>query len=62
MPLVDYGSSSEEDENEFQGSSATTRLDGTTQTTNVIPLASEQRNKRRLEHTSDVGQEKEKGR
>jgi hypothetical protein len=59
MPLVDYGSSSEEDENEIQGSSTTSRLDGPTERRGVIPLASEQtRNKRRLEPTPDVGQEK----
>lgn len=59
MPLVDYGSSSDEDENEIQGSSTTTGLGGKQQTSNTIPFARQQTgNKRQLEPTSDV----EKGR
>ncbi|KAF8946680.1 poly(U)-specific 3'-to-5' RNA exonuclease [Haplosporangium gracile] len=59
MPLVDYGSSSDEDENEIQERNTATSLGGKTQTTSVIPLASQQTGtKRQLEQTSAA----EKGR
>ncbi|KAK3829467.1 MAG: hypothetical protein JOS17DRAFT_215674 [Linnemannia elongata] len=59
MPLVDYGSSSDEDENEVQGSSTTTGPGGKQHTSNAIPYARQQTgNKRQLEPTTDA----EKGR
>ncbi|KAF9130944.1 poly(U)-specific 3'-to-5' RNA exonuclease [Mortierella sp. 14UC] len=58
MPLVDYGSSSEEDE-EIQNRRTTPSLGGKPQSGSAVPPASEQaRNKRRLQPTSDAESEK----
>ncbi|KAG0077829.1 poly(U)-specific 3'-to-5' RNA exonuclease [Linnemannia elongata] len=59
MPLVDYGSSSDEDGNEIQGISTTNSLGSKQQISNAIPFTRQQTgNKRQLEPASDV----EKGR